>query len=314
MAGGSRRGMGHARRHVPPAFIWYWHAGFRERWNRPGYGDPAMVRTFDEYLADAMAEGWWATLEPNGRGLPSPGADRVRRQHRAAHPRRARHRARAPVAEPRPGGHRRRADVQHRAVVRHRAARGPALREGRHPHPLFTHHDLLDEAVPPVGRGPAGVGDLRHSGRALARRAAARGVESFTDRPASSSASPTCRTGSPSGAPSRPTSRSIDEIVRDTAYAGLLAPDTDLNAPARTGHPLHRRGAAPSWARPRPPTGPKRGRDRQPVLEPRRRRRALSDAHPSGPVPHRASLVRRGRRGSPGAQGPARHGRRPPLP
>jgi DMSO reductase family type II enzyme molybdopterin subunit len=44
---------------VPPAFFWYWHCGYRERWNRPGWGDPGMRRSFDEYLQEAMDKGWW---------------------------------------------------------------------------------------------------------------------------------------------------------------------------------------------------------------------------------------------------------------
>ncbi len=42
---------------VPPAFFWYWHAGFRDRWNNPDWNDPTMVRDFDSYWNE-MAPLW----------------------------------------------------------------------------------------------------------------------------------------------------------------------------------------------------------------------------------------------------------------
>ncbi len=47
---------------VPPFFFWYHHAGYRERWNNPEWGDPTMRRTFDEYVDEALASGWWDGL------------------------------------------------------------------------------------------------------------------------------------------------------------------------------------------------------------------------------------------------------------
>jgi DMSO reductase family type II enzyme molybdopterin subunit len=44
---------------VPPAFFWYHHCGYRERWNNPEWGDPTMRRSFDEYLQEASDSGWW---------------------------------------------------------------------------------------------------------------------------------------------------------------------------------------------------------------------------------------------------------------
>jgi DMSO reductase family type II enzyme molybdopterin subunit len=53
---------------VPPAFFWYYHCGYRDRWNQPTWGDPTMRRTFDEYLQEAMEKGWW-----EGVVRPDPG-------------------------------------------------------------------------------------------------------------------------------------------------------------------------------------------------------------------------------------------------
>ncbi|KKK91486.1 hypothetical protein LCGC14_2712470, partial [marine sediment metagenome] len=42
---------------VPPVFMWYYHCGYRENWNRPEWNDPAMKRTFDEYMQEALSKG-----------------------------------------------------------------------------------------------------------------------------------------------------------------------------------------------------------------------------------------------------------------
>jgi anaerobic selenocysteine-containing dehydrogenase len=44
---------------VPPAFHWYTHAGFRERWNRREWNDPAMPREFDAYWKEAVESKAW---------------------------------------------------------------------------------------------------------------------------------------------------------------------------------------------------------------------------------------------------------------
>jgi nitrate reductase alpha subunit len=52
---------------VPPAFYWYHHAGYKDVWNKPEWNDPEMKRTFDEYMQEAVARGWW-----DGLVRPSP--------------------------------------------------------------------------------------------------------------------------------------------------------------------------------------------------------------------------------------------------
>ena len=51
----------------PSAFFWYYHCGYRETWNTRAWNDPAMKRSFDEYVEEAVARGWW-----NGQVLPPP--------------------------------------------------------------------------------------------------------------------------------------------------------------------------------------------------------------------------------------------------
>ena len=74
---------------TPPAFFWYQHCGYREIWNRPGYGDPAMKRSFDEYFREACDKGWWATaLEASRKAEPrfliEVGGNLLRRQRGGA--------------------------------------------------------------------------------------------------------------------------------------------------------------------------------------------------------------------------------------
>jgi len=70
---------------IPPAFFWYYHCGYRERWNNRAWGDPAMRRTFDEYLSEAVERGWWqGVIKPDPdkppRVLFEVGGNMLRRQ------------------------------------------------------------------------------------------------------------------------------------------------------------------------------------------------------------------------------------------
>ncbi|KAA0233562.1 MAG: Dimethylsulfide dehydrogenase subunit alpha [Acidimicrobiales bacterium] len=51
---------------TPPAFYLYYHCGLAKTWERPDYG--ASPRPFNEYVKEAIAEGWWD-------GLIRPGPD-----------------------------------------------------------------------------------------------------------------------------------------------------------------------------------------------------------------------------------------------
>jgi len=74
---------------TPPAFFWYHHCGYREIWNRPGYGDAAMKRSFDEYFEEACAKGWWTPSQElhrdtEPRFLIEVGGNLLRRQRGGA--------------------------------------------------------------------------------------------------------------------------------------------------------------------------------------------------------------------------------------
>jgi DMSO reductase family type II enzyme molybdopterin subunit len=54
---------------TPPMFFWYWHAGYKDIWNRPEWNDPNMPRPFDEYFREAL-EKWWGELARPAENQP----------------------------------------------------------------------------------------------------------------------------------------------------------------------------------------------------------------------------------------------------
>ena len=44
---------------VPPAFLWYRFAGYKDAWERAEWHDPSMERPFAEYFREAVDKGWW---------------------------------------------------------------------------------------------------------------------------------------------------------------------------------------------------------------------------------------------------------------
>jgi DMSO reductase family type II enzyme molybdopterin subunit len=70
---------------IPPAFFWYYHCGYRDRWNNREWNDPEMKRSFDEYLSEAVDSGWWdGTIRPDPSTAPrvlfEVGGNMLRRQ------------------------------------------------------------------------------------------------------------------------------------------------------------------------------------------------------------------------------------------
>ncbi len=61
-AGARLGGLG---RMIPPAFLWYYQYGFKERWNNREWHDPSMKRSFDEYMEEALEKGWWDAAAGN---------------------------------------------------------------------------------------------------------------------------------------------------------------------------------------------------------------------------------------------------------
>ncbi len=71
---------------IPPAFVWYFQYGYKERWNNPENHDPSMRRSFDEYITEAIEKGWWdpsyaqAYREVEPRVIFEAGGNMLRRQ------------------------------------------------------------------------------------------------------------------------------------------------------------------------------------------------------------------------------------------
>ena len=58
-----QRQMAMVDRTVPPVFLWYNSASFRERWNNPEWNDPDMKRPFDEYMKEAVDNRWFLGVD-----------------------------------------------------------------------------------------------------------------------------------------------------------------------------------------------------------------------------------------------------------
>ena len=117
---------------VMPVFYMYNHAGYDELWDRPEWQDPSLDRTFGQYLKESVERGYWdEAADRAGAGPAAPGADADGAQPPAS-------RAQRPAdlrgeALPQAEDARRRGDpaLLLRHVLRHRAAGGLVLREGR---------------------------------------------------------------------------------------------------------------------------------------------------------------------------------------
>ena len=53
--------------YCPPAFLYYFHSGYKESWDRREWHCPSMKREFPEYMKEALEKGWW-----EGFALPYP--------------------------------------------------------------------------------------------------------------------------------------------------------------------------------------------------------------------------------------------------
>jgi DMSO reductase family type II enzyme molybdopterin subunit len=169
---------------VPPAFLWYFQYGYKERWNDPENNCPTMKRSYDEYVEEAIAKGWWGKnfsetyrkIEP--RVLWEAGGNMLRRNR---------------------GGQKLLLEhfwpklemivsVDYRITTtglysdyilpaaQHYEKLGHAM--------LSVHHlnwVLTDHATPPAGDALADVEISMRLMEALQRRAAARGLKSFKD-------------------------------------------------------------------------------------------------------------------------------------
>ncbi len=45
--------------HVPPAFLYYFHSGYKDAWEKREWHCPSMKREFADYMKEALDKGWW---------------------------------------------------------------------------------------------------------------------------------------------------------------------------------------------------------------------------------------------------------------
>ncbi len=57
-------------RMTPSAFFWYHHCGYGEVWNKAGWNDPSMKRSFDDYVKEAVEKGWWKGMDRPSQDAP----------------------------------------------------------------------------------------------------------------------------------------------------------------------------------------------------------------------------------------------------
>ena len=219
---------------VPPAFLWYWHFGCRELWNTPGYGDPSMNRTFDEYFDEAMAEGWWSTVVPLGPDTPPRvliecGGNMVRRTRGGSN---------TVIEHLWP-----KLDLVVTIDLRMSSTAlwsDIVLPAAQHyekvsldmPTYYFT---MTDEAVPPAGESKPEWEIFSALCESLGRRAEARGVEGFTHPTGMEVRYADLYDRYTLGGAWTKDEQVYDEIIRDSAYAGILPAGSDLAAMRENG-------------------------------------------------------------------------------
>ena len=176
--------VGPARGMMPPAFYWYWHAGFKERWNRPEWNDPAMTRSFDEYWKEALESGAWnqsASPPPDRppRVLLEIGGNTLRRTRGGQGVLLERlwpQLSKIVAMDYRMSETALHADIVLPATQHHEKV---ALNM---PTPWTMLLTMSDAAVPPAGEARGEWEVLAELCKKLAERAKARGVEDYSDR------------------------------------------------------------------------------------------------------------------------------------
>ena len=219
---------------VPPFFFWYWHAGFAERLNNTAWGDPTMKRTYDEYVQEALDEGWWA-------GFDRPGPDdtpRVLIECGGNILRRTRGGGRLLLEHLWPKlelivtiDFRMSLTALHSDVVL--PAAQPYEKVGTHmPSMELT---LSDSAVEPVDDALPEWEIFAGLCRAVERRAAARGLEHFRHSGGARRRYDKLWAAFTLKGVLRTTEHVVDETIRDAAYAGILPEGTTLESLRESG-------------------------------------------------------------------------------
>ena len=215
---------------TPPAFFWYHHCGYREVWNRSGWGDAGMKRSFDEYFDEACERGWWAgaveaarAAEP--RFLIEVGGNLLRRQRGGAD-QLLEHlwpKLRTIVS----------VDWRINTTGLYSDYILPAAQHYEklnqpYSSPMHLHVLLIDKAADPPGEARSEWSMIQGLARALEERAKARGIEPWlrgNGQPIPLEGLWAFLTKDGALADEEPL---VDEIIRDSAFLGTIPEGTTL--------------------------------------------------------------------------------------
>ena len=226
---------------TPPAFFYYHHCGFAELWERPGYGD--SPRSVGEYIAEAESEGWWSGLVRPAQGKPP----RVLLQAGTNVLRRTRGGQRMLLANLWP-------HLDMVVTIDWRMSTSglwsdiilPVACEGERVeiHAANSHsfeRMLSDKAFEPAGESMAEWELFAALGRAIAARAGALGIDSFSGPGGTSRPYADLESAVTSATTARSDEAALDEVLRDGALSGNLPAGSSLDRLRETGwvRPAH---------------------------------------------------------------------------
>lgn len=216
---------------MPPAFLWYYQYGYKDRWDDPENHDPSFKRPFEDYVNEAIDKGWWDSRyakvyrDTEPRVLFESGGNVLRRQR---------------------GGQR--LLLEHlwpklKLVVSVDYRLTTTGLYSDYVLPAAQHYEKLGHSMPSVhhlnyvlcDRAAAPVGEALPDAEigyrlleAIEARAAARGLTEFTDmsggkRPLSGILDRVTHQGA-----LRDEEKRVDESIRDAAVYGILPKGTTL--------------------------------------------------------------------------------------
>jgi DMSO reductase family type II enzyme molybdopterin subunit len=223
---------------MPPAFLWYFQYGYKERWNDRDNNDPSMKRSFDDYVTEAIEKGWWGARasesyrEVEPRVLIECGGNILRRQ-RGGQKLLLEHlwpKLKMVVSV----DYRMTTTGLYSDYVLPAAQHYEKLGNGM-PSVHHLHLVLCDEAAKPVGDA---LPDFEIGVRLIEKieeRAAARGMKEFTDRSGVIRSLEGLGGRATLGGAVREQEARFDEIIRDNAVYGVLPEGTTLETMREKG-------------------------------------------------------------------------------
>lgn len=219
----------------PSAFFLYYHGGFAELWDTPGYGD--SPRPLSEHIDEALESGWWSGLV-----RPAPGtAPRVLFQAGVNTLRRVRGGQRQLLEHLWPS-------LDMVVVIDWRMNTVGLLADVVLPvtceaeqidvHAAASHsweRMFSDRALEPAGEARSDWQIFQGIARAISRRAAERGLETYADAQGGRRRYDDIGPWFTFGGALEDDEAALDEFIRDSAFTGNLPAGTSLASLRQTG-------------------------------------------------------------------------------